>query len=318
MVPRFAGAIALAVILQLTVTITSRLFPGLGGGYGAPLSVGRVSPLSFYSDRAGVVTFEPWILVVNLVITLLVILPLLPFAKVPSTAAAGFLGGALSYGIWLVRIDPTLPSQSMYPVEYGGMAHPFALWTVLVLGTLAGVYLWRSRQGHIGWTYGDLRLTRAVVAVAVAALIQHLTTWTSGLFPAGDGTYGAPFPVGRTQGLGGGAFLGWASDRTFDPVMLLVNVVLTATLLFAAVPASRALAAGAVGALATGVGYAITVGMILMVFARTGLPVIGFPIPMPVDSQVFPLGLWTNLVLWSVLGLLGWRWRARRSAIDSP
>lgn len=100
--------------------------------------------------------------------------------------------------------------------------------------------------------------------------------------------------------------------------MLLVNVVLTATLLFAAVPASRALAAGVVGALATGVGYAIIVGMILMVFARTGLPVIGFPIPMPVDSQVFPLGLWTNLVLWSVLGLLGWRWRARRSAIGSP
>lgn len=313
MISRCAGAIALAVILQLTVTITSRLFPGLGGGYGAPLAVGRVSPLSFYTDRAGVVTFEPWILVVNLVITFLVILPLLPFAKVPSTAAAGFLGGAVSYGVWLGLLDPGLPERSLYPAEHGGIVHPLALWTVLVLGIFAGVFLWRRRATDpVTFGYGSTYLRRVVCALANGALLQVLLTWTSMLlpvagWPAGmSSPYGAPLPVGRSGGISI-----WGSGATFDWSPVVANVVATAALIFLAMPAARTWSTAIVGMIATALGWAVFLGIVVLVR-------MGAPIPMPVAESPLSWPLFANLFVWAVAGMALWRRRSKGATDPVP
>ncbi len=320
MVPRFAGAIALALVLEATVTMTSRLFPGLGGGYGAPIPVGRVSPLLGQSYREGLVAFDPWILVVNLVLTAAVILPLLPFAKVLGTVAAGFLGGLLAYGGWLGVLDPGASYRSLgYPVQEGGVLHPFALWVILVLATLSGILLGRLRgPGSVTWTYGAPKVRRAVLALASAAFLQALVTWTSMLLPARDWSfnsiYGAPIPVGESSGL----YCLACGAGTFNWPPLLANILITAALVFLATPAPRTWSTGIVGMVGAAGGCAIFIATVVLGYSGIEIGFRGFPIPMPAGEQALPWFLWANLVVWTVVGMALWRRRLPRRIGSLP
>lgn len=147
-VPRFAAAIALAAVLQASVTLISRLVVTYGGGYGAPIPVGRVSALIGQDYREARATFDPWIFLVNLVLSAAVIFPALPSTRIPRALATGLVGGSIGFGIWFGLLGPAgLPALAISPSDRRVVIDPFALWAILLVGALAGVFLWRRREG---------------------------------------------------------------------------------------------------------------------------------------------------------------------------
>lgn len=147
-VPRFAAAIALAAILQAAITLISRLVVTLGGGYGAPIPVGRVSALIGQDYREAHATFDPWILLVNLALSAAVILPSLPSTTIARALASGLVGGSIGFVIWFGLLGPAgLPALANSAADRRVVIDPFVLWASLLVGALAGVFLRRGREG---------------------------------------------------------------------------------------------------------------------------------------------------------------------------
>lgn len=327
-VGRLALAIALSVAVQAVVIATSwwsatRVVAGFdpsGGPYGGPIFVGYVSGLYGSSFRAGLFTFEPWLLLVDFAITLAFVLPMLPVTNPRGVAVGAASGGALAYVVWM--LPTALPSayttagpDDWIWVVLADASAPL-LWVVLLAGMLGGAYVMRRRERvpH-AWSYGSVTVTRMVVAVALAAIIQWLVTQTSMLFPTGDGWYGAPFPVGRSSGLGGALISLGSVSVTFEPWIAAANLMITAAPLFLALPTLRTWTTGVVSLLAILLGFSIMTAMILMAVSRSAFPLFGFPVPAPFEARLLPWVLWGNLMLCALAGVWLWRRRATRPQI---
>ena len=278
------------------MTLTSRLFQGPDGTYGAPLSVGRVSATFGVSFREGLVTFEPWLFVANLAITVVILLPLVPTTRTWSTTVVGVLAGALGYSLWLWRLDPGAAFQALdlgELLEYDGLFHPLVLWLAVVLSTLVGMYIWRRRSSRqVSLSFGSLRVAQLVIALALSLLVQLLVTYTS-VFARG--WYGAPIPVGRSSGAS--FLIGDSMTVTFEPWIFIANLALTAGLIFRALPAQGRWRAGVVGTVTTILGF-------VAFFGLGGLLLQVAPAFKGAFQGALPWLLWANLVLWALGGIV--------------
>jgi len=146
-----------------------------------------------------------------------------------------------------------------------------------------------------------------IVGAFVAGLLAELAlTVFSNWFPNAGGGYGAPFEVGRSQGLA--LFQSPERPDTFSAATFALDVAIATLLFFLVARWSGILgiALGVVGALAS--------LPLIIVMDGYHLPIVGLPIPLFRANPLSPsLVMWLDMFFWAgVLAALV-RWRRQRT-----
>lgn len=150
---------------------------------------------------------------------------------------------------------------------------------------------------------------------AAALVIELAVTGLTRISPADDGLYGAPIPVGFASA-SSFIFPGSTSVSTFQPVNLVINVVLTAALVMAALRFLKLQWSGMV--LAGSVVGILVVLVTGVIHEMTAWPFAGLPVP--IQGRFGPpnaLALWADLAFWTVALPFWMQRRARRAPVGA-
>lgn len=148
------------------------------------------------------------------------------------------------------------------------------------------------------------------ISIIGALIVQLILSFISSFIPSTNGIYGAPIPLGESSAFSGLISSG-ASHSTFSTIPFLLNVAISAILLFV-ISSKLSLGSGIVAVLGSLASLISTVVMYFRI--GSGLPFAGIPIPLAnyPGSGINPLLLWLNTVIIGALFAFIWRFIIRR------
>lgn len=258
---RVVAALAGALVLQILLTGFTALLPGEGSTYGAPLPVGESCALcgvTSFGFGGGESTFSWPLFALNVAATAAVFLLLLRLGGhallVPLGSALFLVLAAVMY----FRLDAGLPFAGLpLPiatprplVDYPQVAL-LALWIDCMSGAaiFGALGVLRGREGRWG--------RPAVVSVVAAFLVVGIVMVVTSL---GPDVYGGPIPVGRSEHCSS-LFALRNCEHTFSLPIFLLDIGITAALLFGASTFARRSLAPPLTALGVQIGL-VLIGLV--------------------------------------------------------